>query len=90
MQGHNFCPVNFINRNMVGHFLSSDIIASRFWHDLNLKPDVRMLQVLKMKALLLSSNQVETMPTFVPFADVLYLPQNQNNYSDYTKQTQSH
>ena len=35
---------------MVGHFLSSDIIASRFWHDLNLKPDVRMLQVLKMKA----------------------------------------
>ena len=35
---------------MVGHFLSSDIIASRFWHDHNLKPDVRMLQVLKMKA----------------------------------------
>ena len=26
------------------------IIASRFWHDLNLKADVRMLQLLKMKA----------------------------------------
>ena len=28
----------------------SDTFCSRFWHDLNLKPDVRMLQVLKMKA----------------------------------------
>ena len=71
---------------MVRHFCGSDIIASHIWHGHNLKPDVRMLQVLKMKATaLVFEPGINYMPTFGSFADVLHcgLPRNQNNYSDY-------